>query len=87
MPYLAFSTRGGGCRRSGGLAEPKSWMFFHDENPPHIHIRNVGFSAKLRISNGDLLAGSAPGRVLTRIRRWIDEHRHELEALWQEFQK
>ena len=71
----------------GRLGGTKILMFFHDENPPHIHVRNVGFSAKLRISNGDLLAGGAPGRVLTRVRRWIDEHRGELEALWQEFQK
>jgi hypothetical protein len=32
-------------------------MFFQDENPPHVHIKGSDFAAKMRISNGDLLAG------------------------------
>ena len=35
----------------------KLLMFFQDENPPHVHIRGPDFTAKIRISNGDLLAG------------------------------
>jgi hypothetical protein len=37
-------------------------MFFQDENPPHVHIRGAGFAAKVRISNGNLLAGEARPR-------------------------
>lgn len=71
----------------GRIGATKILMFFHDENPPHIHIKGVEFAAKLRISNGDLIAGNAPARVLLRVRRWIGERRIELMALWQEFQK
>ena len=48
-------------RRFGSF---KLLMFFQDENPPHVHIRGVDFAAKIRISNGDLLAGEAPIKVL-----------------------
>ena len=65
----------------------KLLMFFQDENPPHLHIKGPGFAAKMRISTGELLAGKAPKRVLARSRRWIEEHRAELLALWDEFQR
>src|SRR5882724_11171835 len=42
----------------------KLLMFFQDENPPHVHIKGADFAAKIRISNGDLLAGQAPNKVL-----------------------
>jgi hypothetical protein len=71
-------------RRFGGF---KLLMFFQDENPPHVHIRGAGFAAKIRISNGGVLAGEAPNRVLKQARRWIEEHQEELLALWDEFQR
>ena len=48
-------------RRFGGFT---LLMFFQDENPPHVHIKGADFAAKIRISNGDLLAGHAPSKVL-----------------------
>ena len=62
-------------------------MFFQDENPPHVHIRGAGFAAKIRISNGNVLAGEAPSKMLRQARRWIEQHRLELAALWDEFQR
>ena len=71
-------------RRFGNF---KLLMFFQDENPPHVHIKGADFSAKIRISNGDLLAGDAPSKVLKPARRWVEEHRAELLELWDEFQR
>ena len=65
----------------------KLLMFFQDENPPHVHIKGADFAAKIRISNGDLLAGDAPSRVLKEARKWIEGHRVQLSALWDEFQR
>jgi hypothetical protein len=65
----------------------KLLMFFQDENPPHVHIRGAEFAAKIRISNGDLLAGEAPNKVLRQARRWVEEHRAELSATCAEFQR
>jgi hypothetical protein len=70
--------------RLGGF---KLLMFFQDENPPHVHIKGSDFAAKMRISNGDLLAGDAPNKVLKQARRWIEQHRVELLAMWDEFQR
>ena len=50
----------------------KLLMFFQDENPPHVHIKGSDFAAKLRISNGDLLAGGAPNKILRQARRWVE---------------
>jgi len=71
-------------KRFGGF---KLVMFFQDENPPHVHIRGTGFAAKIRISNGSLLAGEAPAKVLKEARGGIQQHRAELTALWDEFQR
>ena len=70
-------------KRFGGF---KLLMFFQDENPPHVHIKGADFAAKIRISNGELRAGAAPSRVLRRARIWVDAHRAQLLALWDEFQ-
>jgi hypothetical protein len=34
------------------------------------------------IANGDVFAGSLPGRALRLIREWLEEHRMELAANW-----
>jgi len=65
----------------------KLLMFFQDENPPHVHIKGSDFAAKLRISNGDLLAGGAPNKILRQARRWVEEHRADLLAMWDELQR
>ena len=64
----------------------KLLMFFQDENPPHVHVRGPDFVAKIRISNGDLLAGDAPRKVVGQARRWIEAHQAELLERWDEFQ-
>ncbi len=70
-------------KRFGGF---KLLMFFQDENPPHVHVKGPDFAAKLRLANGELIAGSAPGRVLRQARRWMAANRKELLDLWEEFQ-
>lgn len=65
----------------------KVLMFFRDENPPHVHVKGADYAAKVRISNGDLLAGDAPSRTVREVRRWIAEHRDELLQLWDEFRR
>jgi hypothetical protein len=65
----------------------KLHMFFHDENPPHVHVRGPAFAAKLRVSDGQLIAGGAPNKVLREARRWIVQYRAHLLHLWREFQR
>ena len=42
---------------------------------------------KIRISNGELLAGQVPNKVLKQARRWVEAHHAELLAMWNEFQR
>jgi hypothetical protein len=75
--------RGSGVRLGGF----KLLMFFQDENPPHVHLKGADFAAKIRISNGEILAGDAPRRVLKLARQWIQEHQASLVEQWNEFQR
>jgi hypothetical protein len=70
-------------KRFGGF---KLLMFFQDENPPHVHIKGPDFAAKIRLSDGEVIAGKAPGRALRQVRRWIASNRTWLMRLWAEFQ-
>jgi hypothetical protein len=54
---------------------------------PGQTIKGADFAAKIRISNGDLLAGDAPSKVLRQARRWVEEHQAELLERWVEFQR
>ena len=65
----------------------KLLMFFQDANPPHVHVKGPDFAAKIRLSNGDLIAGDAPNRVLREARHWLERNRVGLLGLWNEFQR
>jgi Domain of unknown function (DUF4160) len=71
-------------KRFGGF---KLLMFFQDENPPHVHIRDSDFAAKIRISNGELLAGDAPSKALRQAPSRVEDNRAELSAMCDEFQR
>ena len=71
----------------GRFAGFKVLMFFHDENPPHVHVKGSDFAAKIRISDGQVLAGQVPNRVLRQVRRWIGERRAALIEQWNDFQR
>jgi hypothetical protein len=64
----------------------KVLMYFRDENPPHVHVKGPDFAAKIRLSNGEVIAGEAPNKVLREARRWIAKNRVRLTRLWTEFQ-
>jgi hypothetical protein len=70
-------------KRFGGF---KLLMFFQDEDPPHVHIKGPDFAAKIRVSNGEVIAGEAPGKALRTARRWMASNRTRLMRLWDEFQ-
>jgi len=70
-------------KRFGGF---KLLMFFQDENPPHVPVKGPDFAAKIRLANGELIAGEALGKVLRQARRWIAANRQRLLDLWNEFQ-
>lgn len=42
---------------------------------PHIQVRGPGYRANVRISDGDLLAGDLPPRVLREVQDLLASHR------------
>jgi hypothetical protein len=70
-----------------GIGGFKLLMFFHDENPPHVHIKGADFAAKIRISDGTILVGEVPNRPLRLARQWIEANRAALLDQWDEFQR
>lgn len=42
---------------------------------PHVQVRGGGFRANIRISDGELLAGTLPPRMLREVRQLLAEHR------------
>ncbi len=71
-------------KRFGGF---KLLMFFQDENPPHVHVKGADFAAKIRIADGQVIAGKVPNKPLREARRWIAANRSRLMRLWDEFQR
>ncbi len=54
----------------------------HHPGRPHFHADYAGQAATVEISSGELLAGRLPRPQQRLVRRWLAEHRTELEANW-----
>lgn len=47
-----------------------------------VLVRTTGEEAVIAIANGEVIAGSLPGRALRLVREWTLMHRSELNANW-----
>lgn len=59
-------------------------MYFQESehHPPHFHATYGGYEAEFAIETGDILAGRIPLRPTRLIRKWLAEHRPELQEIW-----
>lgn len=60
-------------------------MYFHDHNPPHVHVFAADFEGLVSIVDGGILAGSIPPKYRRDALDWVREHRMDLLAKWQEY--
>lgn len=58
-------------------------IYFADHDPPHIHVEYGEFKALIAITNGTLMQGKLPKRVLALTEEWRVLHLAELETAWQ----
>ena len=60
-------------------------LFFDNKehHTPHIHVWYQGAEASISILDGNILAGSLPGKQLKLVQAWIEIHRDDLLADWQ----
>ncbi len=62
------------------------YMYYQDvgrHNAPHIHVIYQHEQALLGIPGGELLEGSLPGRMLRKVRAWIELNDDALEERWE----
>lgn len=67
------------------FGEFQIWIFFEDEPPPHFHVRGPDVSAKIRIDDLTVIAGTLPPKVRRRIRKWAPSNRDLLIEKWEEY--
>jgi len=62
-------------------------MYFHDENPPHVHVECANCTAKVSIRGAAVFQGQIDKKFRKRALEWIAENRTFLETKWEEFKK
>jgi hypothetical protein len=56
---------------------------YHDEHPPpHFHASYQGFSAFVRIADGEVIHGSLPKKAARIVRQWALDRHDALVANW-----
>lgn len=58
-----------------------------DHLPPHFHARYGEFWGKIEIETGEILEGNLPRRAIRLIQDWVELHKDELFANFEEAQK
>jgi hypothetical protein len=60
------------------------WMYWNEgvHARPHFHARCAGHAASIGIE-GDLIAGTLPGRALALVAEWARLHEEELLLNWE----
>ncbi|WP_448578036.1 DUF4160 domain-containing protein [Thermaurantiacus sp.] len=58
-------------------------MYHDDHPPPHIHASYQGFEAFIRLSDGEIIAGTLPKKAGRIVRQWVQDHEEALHANWQ----
>ena len=57
-------------------------MYHDDHPPPHFHASYQGFTAFVRISDGEIMHGSLPKRAARIVKQWALDHGEALMANW-----
>lgn len=59
-------------------------MFFRDHLPPHFHVEYAEYKAKINIMDGELIDGDLPKKALRLVQAWVEIHREELIANYEQ---
>jgi hypothetical protein len=60
----------------------KIYIFYEDHNEPHFHAYYVEDEAEISIKSGDIIAGTLSPHARKLVKKWMKEHKQELEADW-----
>ena len=62
------------------------YMYAHDHNPPHIHIRYADIRFSITIKEREV-EGKSNSRLIRIINEYIDAHEEQLLELWGKAQR
>lgn len=62
-------------------------MFFHDHNPPHVHVMGTGFNVLVSIADGATFRGIIPASFRAEALSWVAANRDFLMTKWAECQE
>jgi len=57
-------------------------MFWRDHAPPHFHALYAEYEALIDLRSLSVIRGSLPGRAMTLVFEWANDHRDELLENW-----
>ena len=57
-------------------------MFWRDHNPPHFHVRYLGYRAMVDIRGLRIMKGALPKREKDLVLTWASAHQGELMEAW-----
>lgn len=63
------------------------YMYFQDENPPHVHLIGPDFAAKLRLSDAVIISGEVPRKVERDAIAYVRANRKRLLEQWALYQE
>ncbi len=62
-------------------------LYYNDHNPPHFHARIAEHDAIISIEMAEILHGTLPSNKISFIKKWAEENRTTLQAIWNELRK
>jgi hypothetical protein len=63
------------------------YMYWQDHEPAHFHAIYSGQEAQVRVSDGEIIAGSLPRTAQRMVREWSQLRRDDLDTDWQRAQQ
>jgi len=63
------------------------YMYFKDHLPPHFHVEYAEFEATVSIETGNIISGILPNKQERLVEAWVEIHREELMANYDELNK
>ncbi|NGM17175.1 DUF4160 domain-containing protein [Xiamenia xianingshaonis] len=59
-------------------------MFFKpkEHEPSHVHALYGEYMGEINIATGEMIVGDLPPKAQLLVREWIDEHRTQLQDMW-----
>jgi len=57
-------------------------MYADDHDPPHFHIRGIGWNVSVDLQTMNLTAGLGPAKEIAEAIQWAGEHQTQLYLEW-----